>query len=156
MQFRVCYVAVEIHSQLRRRARNPQLISAGNVAGGCWESWDRAVASGFAACPALWKSDACMPILRNGSAPPSGWNDRGPMRLRCQLSGLSGMRRWLACRAQRRIRALPRLCPLPNLCRESEDSGNPADHSNSEVEAPRPVLIRGAQLCPSPCSIDLP
>lgn len=78
------------------------------------------------------------------------------MWLRCELSDLSGMRRWLASRAQRRIREVPQLCPLSNLYRESEDSDNPTGHSNSEVEAPRPVLIRGAQLCPSSCSTDLP
>lgn len=99
------------------------------------------------ACTALRKSDACLPILRNRSATPRGWNDRGPMWLRCQLSDLSGMRRWLANRAQRRIRAVPQLCPLSNLYRESDVS----DHRTTrfrKAKAPKSALTSVHTIVP--------
>ena len=73
------------------------------------------------ACPALWKLAACLPVLRKRSAPPRGWNGRGSMWLRCHLSDVPRMRRWLVGQTQRKLWKFPWLRPLSDLRWEGEN-----------------------------------
>jgi hypothetical protein len=89
------------------------------VAGRDRAGWPHLVS--LRACPALRKPAARLPILRDRSATPREWNGRGSMWLRCHLSDVPRMRRWLAGRTQRQLWKVPWLRPLSDLCRESED-----------------------------------
>lgn len=92
------------------------------------------------ACPALRKPAARLPILRYRSATPRGWNGRGSMWVRCQLSDVPQVRRWLDGRAQRQLWKIPWLRPLSDLRWESETIER-RPIRNQEAATPKRNLI---------------